>query len=208
MVDFHEKNDADLTVGALQVDPVAARQFGIMQIDPTNRIIGFEEKPEIPRTVPGDDQHCLASMGIYVFNARFLFEQLCLDATLATSTHDFGRDLIPSIIERNKVYAFPFRDENKKGDAYWRDVGTLDAYYEANMDLVEVAPVLNMYDEDWPIRSDQPFLPPPKFVFGGQHDEDRCGHAMDSIVSAGCIISGGVVRHSILSEGVRVNSYA
>jgi glucose-1-phosphate adenylyltransferase len=208
MVDFHERNNADLTVGALRVDRRAASQFGVMQIDPTNRIIGFDEKPDKPQTIPGDDQHSLASMGIYVFNARFLFEQLCLDATRPTSSHDFGRDLIPSIIERHKVYAFPFCDENKKGDAYWRDVGTLDAYFEANMDLVEVDPVLNMYDEDWPIRSDQPFLPPPKFVFGGQHDEDRCGHAMDSIISPGCIISGGVVRHSVLSEGVRVNSYA
>jgi len=210
MVDFHKRHNADLTVGALRVDPAEGRQFGVMQVDPKDRIIGFEEKPPRPKMIPGDNQHCLASMGIYVFNARFLFEQLCLDATYPNSSHDFGRDLIPSIIDRHKVYAFPFRDENKKGDgdAYWRDVGTLDAYYEANMDLVEVNPVLNMYDERWPIRSDQPNLPPPKFVFGGQHDEDRCGHAMDSIVSAGCIISGGVVRHSILSEKVRVNSYA
>ncbi len=166
MVEYHKRVNADLTVGALRVDRQAARQFGVMQVDQKDRIIGFEEKPDDPKTIPGDDRHCLASMGIYVFTARFLFEQLCRDATDPDSAHDFGRNIIPSIIDSHRVYAFPFRDENRKGDAYWRDVGTLDAYFDANMDLVSIDPLLNMYDARWPIRTYQPILPPPKFVFG------------------------------------------
>jgi glucose-1-phosphate adenylyltransferase len=146
-------------------------------------------------------------MGIYVFTARFLFEQLCRDATRPGSSHDFGKDVIPSIIEDHRVFAFPFRDENKKADAYWRDVGTIEAYYEANMDLVDVDPLLNMYDDHWPIRSYHPNYPPPKFVFSGGEDGRR-GYAMDSIVCQGSIISGGRVEKSILSPNVRVNSYA
>jgi glucose-1-phosphate adenylyltransferase len=209
MVDYHLQTGADLTIGALRVTREAASSFGVMQVDRDNRIIGFDEKPREPKTIPGDSEHCLASMGIYVFTARFLFEQLCQDATRTRSTHDFGRDLIPSMIDEYRVFAFPFRDENRKADAYWRDVGTLDAYYEANMDLVEVDPLLNMYDELWPIRTYHPNYPPPKFVFsGGDKDFERCGRAMDSIVCQGSIISGGLVEHSILSPNVRVNSYA
>jgi glucose-1-phosphate adenylyltransferase len=187
----------------------AAREFGVMQVDTENRIVGFQEKPKEPQTIPGDDQHCLASMGIYVFTARFLFEQLCQDATRTRSTHDFGRDLIPAIIDSCRVFAFPFRDENRKGDAYWRDVGTLDAYYEANMDLITVDPQLNMYDQRWPIRTYQPNYPPPKFVFSGRDgDFERCGRAMDSIICQGSIVSGGQVERSILGSNVRINSYA
>lgn len=208
MVDFHKQSKADLTVGALRVERDNARQFGVMQVDSTDRIIGFEEKPHQPKTIPNDPQHCLASMGIYVFTARFLFDQLCKDATDYRSSHDFGRDIIPSIIGTHKVFAFPFLDENRKDDAYWRDVGTLDAYYEANMDLVAVDPLLNMYDDRWPIRTYQHNFPPPKFVFSGEGDEDRIGRAMDSIVCQGSIVSGGRVDHSILGAHVRVNSYA
>ena len=179
-----------------------------MQVDTGNRIVGFEEKPDDPKTIPSDPDHCLASMGIYVFGARFLFERLCQDATQQDSSHDFGKDIIPSIIDRHKVYAFPFRDENRKQDAYWRDVGTIDAYYEANMDLVAVDPLLNMYDEIWPIRSYLPNYPPPKFVFNGSENPKRCGRAVDSIVCQGSIISGGSVDHSIISSNVRVNSFA
>ena len=143
----------------------AAGQFGVMEIDPESRVMGFEEKPLQPKPVPGDPGHALASMGIYVFTARFLFEQLCRDATRHGSSHDFGRNIIPAVIETHRVFAYPFMDENRKQEAYWRDVGTLDAYYEANMDLVSVDPQLNMYDSDWPIRTYQPNLPPPKFVF-------------------------------------------
>lgn len=207
MVDYHKQTGADLTVGALRVTREAAKQFGVMQVDDQNRVIGFEEKSDEPRSIPGDDEHCLASMGIYVFTARFLFEQLCQDATRSGSSHDFGKDVIPSIIDDHRVFAFPFRDENKKADAYWRDVGTIEAYYEANMDLVDVDPLLNMYDNHWPIRSYHPNYPPPKFVFSGEEDGRR-GYAMDSIVCQGSIISGGQVEKSILSPNVRVNSYA
>ncbi|MBM4088812.1 MAG: glucose-1-phosphate adenylyltransferase [Planctomycetes bacterium] len=208
MLEQHIRAEADLTVGALRVDPKSARQFGVMQVDENQRIVGFAEKPRNPKTIPGDHEHCLASMGIYVFTARFLFELLCRDATDLQSTHDFGRDIIPSIISTCGVYAFPFRDENRKRDAYWRDVGTLDAYYEANMDLVSIDPQLNMYDSRWPIRTYQPILPPPKFVFGSTGPGDRQGCALDSIICQGCIVSGGRVERSILGPQVRVNSYA
>ena len=208
MIEFHKEMEADLTVGALTVDRESAKQFGVMQVDDENRIIGFQEKPDDPKTMPGDDEHSFVSMGIYVFTARFLFEQLCRDATEEGSHHDFGKNIIPSIIDSQRVFAFPFRDENRKRQAYWRDVGTIDAYYEANMDLIEVDPQLNLYDQDWPIRTLQPNLPPPKFVFGSDGDADRCGQAIDSIVSPGTIISGGKVRRSVISSNVRVNSYA
>ncbi|MFN3149662.1 glucose-1-phosphate adenylyltransferase [Bremerella sp.] len=208
MLDFHIENGADLTIGALKTTVEEARSFGVMQIDREQKILGFDEKPENPKTIPGDDQHCLASMGIYVFNAAFLFEQLCKDATNRTSAHDFGRNIIPSIIDTHRVYAFPFRDENRKGDAYWRDVGTLDAYYEANMDLVSVDPQLNIYDEAWPLRTYQPNVPPPKFVFGGEADPNRRGYALDSVVCGGSIISGGEVERSIIGPRVRVNSFS
>jgi len=208
MVDFHKETNADVTIGALRVDRSKAHQFGVMQVDTHQRVIGFEEKPDLPHAIPNDEQHCLASMGIYVFTARYLFEQLCQDATTPGSRHDFGRNVIPSIVGTNRVFAFPFRDENRKSDAYWRDVGTLDAYYEANMDLVAVDPLLNMYDDRWPIRTYQQNFPPPKFVFSGKEDEHRVGYAKDSIVCQGSIVSGGQVSHSILGPGVRVNSYA
>ncbi len=208
MVEYHKQSKADLTVGALRVTPQEARQFGVMQVDQHDRIVGFEEKPDHPKTIPGDDRHCLASMGIYVFTARFLFEQLCRDATEPGSAHDFGRNIIPSIIGTHRVFAFPFRDENRKQDAYWRDVGTLDAYFDANMDLVAIDPLLNMYDSRWPIRTYQPILPPPKFVFGSMGQIDRQGTALDSIVCQGCVVSGSRIERSILGPLVRVNSYA
>ena len=148
-------------------------------------------------------------MGIYVFSTRFLLEQLCRDANEPASQHDFGKNIIPSIIKNHRVMAFPFRDENRKEDAYWRDVGTLDAYYEANMDLIAVNPLLNMYDDHWPIRTFQPNLPPPKFVFGSHgYDGDRRGTALDSVVCAGTVISGGQVERSIVGPMVRINSFS
>ncbi len=208
MIEFHRETEADLTVGALTVDRESAKQFGVMQVNEQNRIVGFQEKPNEPKTMPGDDEHCFVSMGIYVFTARFLFEQLCRDATEQGSDHDFGKNIIPSIIDSHKVFAFPFRDENRKRQAYWRDVGTIDAYYDANMDLIEVDPLLNLYDQDWPIRTLQPNLPPPKFVFGSDGDPNRRGMAIDSIVCPGTILSGGRVQRSVISPNVRVNSYA
>lgn len=208
MVDFHRENNADITVGALRVPRKEASEFGVMQVDGQNRIVGFQEKPADPMPMPGDPDSCYASMGIYVFTANFLFEELCRDATIPESRHDFGNNIIPGAIHDHRVFAFPFRDENRKQDAYWRDVGTLDAYYDANMDLVGVDPQLNLYDEHWPIRSYQPNLPPPKFVFGSDGDQDRRGEALDSIVCQGTILSGGQVSRSVLGPNVRVNSYA
>ncbi len=210
MVEFHQSMNADLTVAALPVTPEAARQFGVMEVDSESRLVGFEEKPDHPRTMPGDDRFCLASMGVYVFTTRFLFEQLLKDANTPESSHDFGKDIIPSIIDSCRVFAFPFHDENRKTQAYWRDVGTLDAYYEANMDLIRVDPMLNMYDREWPIRTFQGGFPPPKFVFGSEHehDQDRVGMAVDSIVCPGSIMSGGQVERCIVGPQVRVNSYA
>jgi glucose-1-phosphate adenylyltransferase len=207
MVKAHRANNADLTVAALQVTVEQAKSFGVMAIDDQQRIVGFEEKPEHPKTVPGEDNVALASMGVYVFSARFLFEQLLRDANDPDSNHDFGKNIIPAIIDDHRVFAYPFRDENKKNQAYWRDVGTIDAYYEANMDLIQVDPLLNMYDQHWPIRSFQGNFPPPKFVFNDQGlGEDRLGMATDSIVCPGSIISGGRVERSIIGPQVRVNS--
>ena len=209
MLRAHIENRADLTVGCLQVPVKEATSFGVLQVDAQNRIIGFQEKPRDPIPVPGDPNTALASMGIYVFTARPMYELLCQDATRPESDHDFGKNIIPSMIQSHRVFGFPFRDKNRKATAYWRDVGTLDAYFQANMDLIEVDPVLNLYDRDWPIRTNQPQLPPPKLVFsepGG--DQARRGEAHDSMVSPGCIISGGHVRRSILSPNVRVNSFS
>jgi glucose-1-phosphate adenylyltransferase len=206
MVAYHQEMGADLTIGALRVTPQEAREFGVMQIDESRRIIGFEEKVPNPKTIPGDPDHCLASMGIYVFNAPFLFDQLCQDATLPDSAHDFGRNIIPAIIKTHKVMAFPFHDENSKKDAYWKDVGTLDAYFEANIELTAVDPLLNLYDYHWPVRTDQPNLPPPKFVF--DENSGRRGEAHDSIVAAGTIIAGGKVSRSIIGPKSRVEECA
>ena len=208
MLQFHKDNKADVTVGALRVPKADAVDFGVMEIEPSQRIIGFEEKLPNPKTIPGDDQHCLASMGIYIFTARFLFEQLCRDANIPGSRRDFGRNIIPSTVGTHRVFAFPFRDENRKSDAYWRDVGTLDAYFEANMDLVGIDPLLNMYDDQWPIRTFQPNLPPPKFVFGSRGEEGRAGRAMDSIVCQGTIVSGGQVDRCVVGPRCRINSFA
>lgn len=209
LVDHHIENGADLTVGTLSVAvPAAAKQFGIVEVDSDHRVIGFEEKPECPKPIPGDPQRTLASMGIYVVGTRFLFEQLCLDATRQGSRHDFGHNIIPSLIDTHRVFAYPFMDENRKTEAYWRDVGTLDAYFEANMDLISVDPQLNMYDADWPIRTYQPNLPAPKFVFAGKDDEARRGEALDSIVCQGTIVSGGRLERTIVGPDSRINSYA
>jgi glucose-1-phosphate adenylyltransferase len=208
LIEQHIDKRADVTIGALRVKKEESRHFGVMQVDSEQRVIGFQEKPEVPNTIPGDPDHILASMGIYVFGTRFLFDQLCLDATRPDSQHDFGRNIIPSIIDRHRVFVYPFRDENRKQDAYWRDVGTLDAYYEANLDLVSVDPLLNLYDQQWPIRTFHPNLPGPKFVFAEEGPRGRRGQALDSIVSLGCIVSGGTVERSILGPNARINSYA
>jgi glucose-1-phosphate adenylyltransferase len=208
MVAYHQEQHADLTVAALPVDASHSRSFGVIEVDGQQRMIGFAEKPAVPRTIPGRPDRILASMGIYVFTAHFLFDQLCNDATRNGSLHDFGRDIIPSIIDTHRVFAFPFRDENRKSDAYWRDVGTIDAYYEANMDLVSVDPLLNMYDDRWQIRTYHPNCPPPKFVFAQEGTNARRGQALDSIVCPGTVVSGGSVERSILGRNTRVNSFS
>jgi glucose-1-phosphate adenylyltransferase len=208
LVAAHEERQADLTISALRVPREQSRHFGVIQVDSDWRVRGFQEKPAEPQTIPDEPEHILASMGIYVFSARFLFEQLCQDATRRDSQHDFGKDVIPAIIESHRVFAVPFRDENRKEDYYWRDVGTLDAYYEANMDLVTVDPQLNMYDDRWPVRTYHPNLPPPKFVFAEKGPDGRRGEAVDSIVCLGTIVSGGRVERSIIGPGARINSYS
>jgi len=205
LIAFHQEKGADLSIAALRVRAHDARHFGIMQVDHNGGVIGFDEKPEVAKTIPGNPEFCLASMGIYVFNAAFLFNELCRDATLPHSAHDFGKNIIPSIIRNRRVFAFPFLDENRKQDAYWRDVGTIDSYFHANLELTGVEPQLNLYDDHWPVRTYQPNLPPPKFVF---NSKDRCGAAHDSVVCAGAIVSGGHVTRTIVGPQARVNSYA
>jgi glucose-1-phosphate adenylyltransferase len=210
MIRSHLETNADLTVGCIPVPLRDSRQFGVVQSDSSGRVHGFLEKPATCDPMPGDANHFLASMGIYVFTAKTMYDLLCDDAARPDSSHDFGNDVIPHMVKSNRVFAFRFRDLNRKAMPYWRDVGTLDAYYQANMDLVEIDPVLNLYDPDWPIRTYQPMLPPPKTVFAadGPPGQARRGEALDSMVCNGCIISGGYVRRSLLSTNVRINSYA
>lgn len=209
LIQKHVDADADISIACLPVSLQEGRQFGVMSVNEQGRVIAFHEKPANPQALPEQPDLCLASMGVYVFRPEFLFEQLCQDATIRGSSHDFGKDLIPRVIHDQYVQAFPFTDKNTGKTAYWRDVGTLDSYYEANMDLISVDPQLNLYDQTWPIRSYQPLLPPPKFVFA-QEDakEPRVGTALDSMVSVGSILSGGRVERSIISSNVRVNSWA
>jgi len=211
MIRAHCQRNADVTIGCIPVPLGDVKQFGIMQSAEDDRVVSFLEKPQAAEPIPGEPRYALGSMGIYVFNTRLLFELLCQDAARPGSDHDFGKNIIPQMIEAGqRVYAYRFRDENRKAVPYWRDVGTLDAYYQANMDLINVDPVLNLYDASWPIRTFQPQNPPPKFVFSveGAAGHARRGEAHDSIVCSGCIVSGGQVRRSILSPRVRVNSYA
>jgi glucose-1-phosphate adenylyltransferase len=211
MVDTHRERGADVTIGCIPVPLADVRHFGIMQTTADDRVHSFLEKPASADPMPGDPRHALGSMGIYVFPARLLFELLCEDAANPDSEHDFGKNIIPRMIEAGqKAYAYRFRDENRKAIPYWRDVGTLDAYYQTNMDLIAIDPVLNLYDGDWPIRTFHAQSPPPKFVFSGEGPPGyaRRGEALDSLVCPGCIVSGGHVQRSILSRRVRVNSYA
>jgi len=204
MIAFHAENNADMTVGCLEVPLEMAKAFGVMTADKDSRVVRFREKPKDPEPVPGRDDVALASMGIYVFNARFLYEQLYADAYDAKSSHDFGKDIIPRIIDKYRVMAYPFRD-GSGAQAYWRDVGTVDAFWSANLELIGITPELNLYDDKWPIWTYQAQLPPAKFIFD---DDERRGMAVDSMVSGGCLISGATVRHSLLFSNVVVRSYA
>jgi len=207
MLEQHIDSGADVTVGILQI-PVqqAAKQFGVIEVDKDWRIIGFEEKPAAPKESPHHAGHCNASMGIYIFNTQLMIPILLADSEDPKSHHDFGKDILPRIITKHRVFAYNFVDENSKDALYWRDVGTIDAYYEANMDLVSVSsPVFNLYDSAWPLRTWQHQYPPAKFVFA---DPERMGVALDSIVAGGSVISGGRVQTSVIGNDVRVNSYS
>ena len=203
---FHAEKEADMTVCCIEV-PIeeAAGQFGVMTVDENGRVIEFNEKPEHPASIPGKEGVCLASMGNYIFNTEFLYEQVIRDADTPESDHDFGKNIIPSVIEKYQVFAYPFRDPKTGEQAYWRDVGTLDAYWEANMELVSVVPQLDLYDRNWPILTEQIQAPPAKFVF--DHD-DRRGEAIDSMVSAGCIISGASIKRSLIFSNCKIHSYS
>jgi glucose-1-phosphate adenylyltransferase len=202
----HAERQADMTVSCFEM-PIeeAAGQMGVMTVDDDWRVVAFDEKPEKPNPVPGKPGICLASMGNYIFNTEFLYEQVIKDADTPGTQHDFGRNIIPSIIEEYGVYAYPFRDPKTKEQAYWRDVGTLDAFWDANMELVSVTPQLNLYDQRWPIYTHQWQSPPAKFV----HDEpDRRGSAVQSMISGGCVVSGAEIRSSLLFSNVMVDSYS
>jgi glucose-1-phosphate adenylyltransferase len=205
MLHQHNESGAEVTLATILIDPTETVRFGVVDIDRNGRIVGFQEKPE--RTdirSPYNPRMVSGSMGVYLFNTDVLLPILLKDAEDPNSTHDFGHDILPRMVEDYRVYSFNFVDENKKEALYWRDVGTLEAYYEANMDVVSVSPVFNLYDAEWPIRTHQRQYPPAKFVFA---EPGRTGMAVDSIVSNGCIVSGGAVRKCLLSPDVRVNSY-
>ncbi|OQW99552.1 MAG: glucose-1-phosphate adenylyltransferase [Thiothrix lacustris] len=205
MLAQHVAQGADMTVACVGVLLEDAKGFGVMTVDEQHRVIAFDEKPANPQPMPGSDDTALASMGNYIFNTEFLFEQLHQDAANPDSSHDFGKDIIPAIIHTHAVYAHPFRDPVTGKQPYWRDVGTIDAFWEANMELVAVEPELNLYDETWPILTHHRQLPSAKFVF---RDEGREGKALDSVVSAGCVISGAAVINSLLFSNVKVHSYS
>jgi glucose-1-phosphate adenylyltransferase len=205
MIGFHVEKEADITVGVVEVPVSRAREFGVLAVDESNRVLNFLEKPRDPPPMPGRPDVALASMGIYVFNPRLLERLLRADAEDPASAHDFGKNIIPGAIDKLRVFAYPFEDVRTKAQSYWRDVGTVDAYYEANLELVAVSPELNIYDEQWPIWTYQEQLPPAKFVFD---DPDRRGAALDSMVSGGCIISGSRVANSLLFSNVRVHDYS
>jgi glucose-1-phosphate adenylyltransferase len=206
MLDQHVESGAEVTVATLEVSPEeAAKRFGVIETDEHWRIVGFQEKPENPKRSKIRPDKVNASMGVYLFSRQLLLPLLIADAEDPKSSHDFGKDIIPRIIGKHRVYAYNFVDENRKDTSYWRDVGTIQAYHEANLDLVAVSPVFNLYDKNWPLHTWQQEYPPAKFVFA---DADRMGAALDSIVAGGSIISGGRVKRSVLGYDVRVNSYS
>ena len=205
MMKQHQESAADITLATIQIDPEETSRFGVVDVDKDGCIKGFEEKPKkTGLRSPINPVKVAASMGIYLFNADVLIPVLLKDAENPQSSHDFGKDILPKMLGDYRVFSFNFVDENKKEALYWRDVGTLEAYYEANMDLVSVSPVFNLYDDQWPIRTHQRQYPPAKFVFA---ESGRMGHAVDSLISSGSIISGGLVQNCVVSPDVRVNSF-
>jgi glucose-1-phosphate adenylyltransferase len=204
MLRFHQERGAAVTLATIEVPVADANRFGIIAVDETERVTGFQEKPKAPSAIPNSPDLALASMGVYIFDTDVLVRALDADATQPT-THDFGKDIIPALIDQAPVYSYRFYDENKKAAKYWRDIGTLDAYFEANMDLCQVNPEFNLYDPEWPLRTYQPQAPPAKFVFA--EAGIRCGQALDSVISPGCIVSGSSISGSVLCPNVRVHSF-
>jgi glucose-1-phosphate adenylyltransferase len=205
MIQYHLEKGADLTVGTVQMPSSSSREFGVIEVDRDYGVVGFQEKPDNPRTLPENPDAILASMGIYVFNTEILVRRVIQDTKRRGSTHDFGRDVIPSMVSRDNVYAFNFWDEKRMAPQYWRDVGTMDAYWEVTMDLVSVVPQFNLYDSQWPIHTCYIPFPPAKTVHS---EKDRTGAITNSIISGGCIVSGGRVENSILSPNVQIHSYS
>lgn len=208
MLQHHISHEADLTVAGIEIETSLAHQFGVMVVDENGRIIEFQEKPKEPKPLPGKPDFCYVNMGIYIFNAKTLARTLIEDAKKKESSHDFGKNIIPGMLDTHKVVAYSFEDENKTNRPYWRDIGTLDSYYDTSMDLVAVSPVFNLYDQHWPIRTHQGQFAPAKTVFYDASEGGRSGVASDSLISGGVIVSGGRVSRSILSPNVRVHSYS
>jgi glucose-1-phosphate adenylyltransferase len=208
MIDVHREQNADLTVGVVEVDKIKSKLLGVVEVDAGSRVTGFQEKPVNPKTISGKPDKIYGSMGIYVFKHSVLMQALLEDAKNLKSSHDFGKDIIPQMLKKGlKVVAYNFRNVNKD-EEYWRDIGTIDAYYEANMELIQVNPTFNLYDQEWLIRTFQEQYPPVKTVHSGDKEEGRVGLVLDSIVSEGCVVSGGRVQRSILSPNVRINSFS
>lgn len=203
----HLAKNAIGTIAAIEIDRDKASSFGVIEVDEESRIIGFEEKPENPKPMPWNPNQSLVSMGVYLFNTQDILSEL-KSYVLRSTAHDFGKNILPHMIATKKLFAYNFKDENKKEAKYWRDVGAIDGYWEANMDLASVDPLFNLYDSEWPIRTYQPQYPSAKFVFAQEYQGGRLGIALDSVVCDGCIVSGGRVQNSVLSPNVRVNSWA
>lgn len=209
LIDFHREIDADLTVGVVEEPKERSLHLGVVEVDSMGRVKGFDEKPKEAKTIPHKPDKIYASMGIYVFKADALRLELEEDAKNPKTSHDFGKNVIPQMLKKGlKVAVYNFIDENRKEAQYWRDIGTIDAYYEANMELVNVDPIFNLYDQEWPVRTYQEQFPPVKTVFSGEEIAGRVGLTLDSLVSSGCVISGGRVQRSLLSPNVRINSYS
>ncbi len=209
MISFHRNTGADMTISVIEVPREYAPQLGVIEVDSIGRVQGFQEKPTAPKTIGERPDRIYASMGIYAFSRAALEALLMEDAHNEYSKHDFGRDIIPLMLKKGmKIAAYHFIDENRKETPYWRDIGTIDAYYEANMDLIQIDPVFNLYDTEWPVRTCQEQSPPAKTVFSGEEIGGRIGLVLDALVSNGCIISGGKVQRSILSQNVRINSFS
>jgi len=208
LLKFHHGNKGTMTLSCAVVPKEGADEFGILEVDENWQVVGFEEKPKNPKTIPGDPDHCLVNMGVYVFDTDCLVHELSDDARHSSSKHDFGKDIIPALVKKEMVYAYPFRDEETLESCYWRDIGTLESYYETTMELVSRQPRFDLYDTQWLFRAWQPPLPPFKSVHGFTEDGTLPGIVEDSIVGSGSILSGGRVERSVVGRGVRINSYS